>query len=100
MSRTTICPPLSALVMIMFSLDFSSFNPLKGKTITFLYVQILPELNNRFVPKEEDLVCWLIIKVKILNKSSEMKFNSLKLNLSGFVLKSSLMKELNRISKS
>ena len=55
-------------------------NPLKGKEITFLLCQIQPELKNRFMLKEVYLICWGIIKVKILYEISGMKFSPLELN--------------------
>ena len=59
-------------------------------------VQILPELKNRFVLKDVDLICWGIIKVAILCKISGIKFSGLKLKLSGFAVKPPPMKELKQ----
>ena len=75
-------------------LKFYFFNPLKGKQLCSFYVQILPELNNRFILKVMDLICWEIIKVKILYKISGVKFNSLELKLCGFAVKPLRMKGL------
>ena len=69
-------------------------NSLKGKTIMFLYVQILPEFMSRIVLKVVKLFCWGIIKVKILYKISGMMFSSLELKLSGFAVKPPPMKGL------
>ena len=44
-----------------------------------------------------DLICWGIIKVKILYKISGMKFSSLELKLSGFAVKPPRMKGLNSV---
>ena len=66
---------------------------MKGKTImVFFYVQMLPELKNRFMLKEVSLIDWEIIKMKILYKISGIKFSRLELKLSGFVVKPPRMK--------
>ena len=68
---------------------------MKGKTIMFLFFsQIPPELKSRFVLTDVDLICWGLIKVKILQKFSRMKFSSRELKLSGFAVKPQPMKEL------
>ena len=54
----------------------------RARQLCFFYVQILPERKNRFVFYEVNLICWGIIKVKILYKISGMKFSSLELKLS------------------
>ena len=54
------------------------------RQLSFLYVQILPQLKNSFVLKDADLLCWGIIKVKFLYKITGIKFSSLELKLSGF----------------
>ena len=72
-------------------------NSLKGKTIMFLYVQILPEFMSRIVLKVVKLFCWGIKKVKILYKISGI-FGSLVLKLSGFAVQPPRMKGLNGLS--
>ena len=64
------------------------------RQLCFFYIQILPEHELRFVLKEVDLICWGIIKVKILFKISGMKFSTLKLTLSGCAVQPPPMKEL------
>ena len=67
-----------------------------ARELCFYYVQILPELKNRFVLKGVDLICWGIMKVRILYKISGMKFSSLELKLSGFAVKPLPIKGLMR----
>ena len=66
----------------------------RARQLCFFYVRILPELNNRLILKEIDLICWGIVKVKILYKISGMKFSSLELKLNGFAVKPPPMKGL------
>ena len=66
----------------------------RARQLYFFYVQILTEFKNRFVFKEVDLICWVIIKVKLFYKISGIKFSSLELILSGFAVKPPPMKEL------
>ena len=63
------------------------------------YVQILPELKNRFVLKDVDLIFWGVIKVKNFWKFPGIKFSSLKLKLSGFAVKPPPMKGLKAESR-
>ena len=66
----------------------------RARQLYFFYVQIPPELKNRFVLKGTDLICWRIIKVKILLKISGMKFSCLEFKSNGFAVKPPRMKGL------
>ena len=65
----------------------------RARQLSFFYVQILPELKNKFVLKEVDFICCVIIKVKLLYKISGMKFSSLESG--GFAVKPPPVKRLS-----